>query len=60
MVHCSLQPGCDEQREKLRSIVANLEQQQASYVNLLNLVTVRRKTTLFKAVNVALVFVAQL
>ncbi|UJR15533.1 hypothetical protein I4U23_002472 [Adineta vaga] len=32
-------PGCDEQHEKLRSIIRNLEEQQASYVNLLNLIT---------------------
>ncbi|CAF0806651.1 unnamed protein product [Adineta ricciae] len=32
-------PGCTQQHDKLRSIIHNLEEQQASYVNLLNLIT---------------------
>lgn len=35
-----LQPGTNEQREKLYTIISNLEEQQASYTNLLNLITV--------------------
>ena len=38
----SLKPGSEEQCDKLRVIVANLEEQQAGYVNLLNLITVNR------------------
>jgi hypothetical protein len=34
------QPGSIEQSEKLRVIIANLEEQKAGYVNLLNLITV--------------------
>ncbi|CAF1233045.1 unnamed protein product [Adineta steineri] len=36
-------PGSDEQREKLHSILTNLEEQQASYVNLLDLITLTEK-----------------
>lgn len=39
-VFSSLQPGTQEQSEKLRVIIANLEEQKAGYVNLLNLITV--------------------
>ena len=42
----SLKPGSDEQCDKLRVIVANLEEQQAGYVNLLNLITVSRHEVL--------------
>jgi hypothetical protein len=35
-----IQPGTLEQSEKLRIIIANLEEQKAGYVNLLNLITV--------------------
>ena len=38
-----LQPGSEEQCEKLRIIISNLEEQQAGYVNLLNLITVNFK-----------------
>ncbi|CAF1022732.1 unnamed protein product [Rotaria sordida] len=32
-------PDSDEQHEKLRSLIANLQEQQNSYINLLNLIT---------------------
>jgi hypothetical protein len=47
------QPGTLEQSEKLRVIVANLEEQKAGYVNLLNLITVN---SLFDFVGINLFF----
>jgi hypothetical protein len=34
-------PNGDQQREKLYTIISNLEEQQAGYANLLNLITVK-------------------
>lgn len=40
----SLQPGSEEQCEKLRMIINSLSEQQTGYVNLLNLINVRGST----------------
>ena len=49
----SVKPGSEEQCDKLRVIVANLEEQQAGYVNLLNLITVTRHGAFPSEVNLS-------
>ncbi|CAF3764721.1 unnamed protein product [Adineta steineri] len=50
-----LVPGSEEQCEKLRIIIANLEEQQAGYVNLFNLITLtnEERSGLIKKISVA-------
>ena len=39
-IYILFQPGNTQQREKLYSIISNLEEQQVGYINLLNLISV--------------------